>query len=67
MSQKIDKSNIDKRKQILLDAAKTLKSEFFGLDDTIDKIINSMQSWYIFPEIINRPVILQKKVCRSYG
>ena len=58
MSQKIDKSNIDKRKQILLDAAKTLKSEFFGLDDTIDKIINSMQSWYIFPEIINRPVII---------
>ena len=35
-----------------------LKTEFIGLDSIIDEIINSISSWYVTPEIINRPVIV---------
>jgi hypothetical protein len=55
---KLDASVIkDKRKQ-LDNVAAQLKSEFFGLDQIIDKIIASVSAWYIFPQIITRPVII---------
>jgi hypothetical protein len=53
-----DKSTIDSKKEILEKVAKQLKSEFFGLDKIIDRVISSIQAWYIFPELINRPVII---------
>ena len=55
---KLDKSKINEKRKILEEAAKQLKAEFFGLDDIIDKVIKSVQAWYIFPEMINRPVII---------
>lgn len=55
---KLDVSVIkDKRKQ-LENVAAQLKSEFFGLDEIIDKIVGSVSAWYIFPQIITRPVII---------
>lgn len=35
-----------------------LKSEFVGLDDIIDKIIQAITPWYVTPEVIKRPVIV---------
>ena len=46
------------RKQILQDAREQLKSEFFGIDEIIDKIIDTVQTWYLLPEIQERPVII---------
>lgn len=37
---------------------KTLKSEFVGLDEIIDKIKLSITPWYITPEIITRPTVI---------
>ena len=35
-----------------------LKTELFGIDDVIDRVIESMRAWYVLPDLINRPVII---------
>lgn len=35
-----------------------LKTELFGIDEVIDRVIESMRAWYVLPELINRPVII---------
>lgn len=42
-----------------LEVAKiNLKSRFFGLDNIIDRVIDSIRSWYVLPEASNRPTIV---------
>jgi cell division protease FtsH len=50
--------NREGRIERLNEAVSVLKSEFIGLDDIIDEIRESISSWYITPEIINRPTII---------
>lgn len=46
-------------KQELLENAKTiLKSEFIGIDGTIDEILSNVSSWYFLSDIQDRPVII---------
>jgi cell division protease FtsH len=56
--QKIDRKNIDRKREILISVSNQLKTEFFGIDNIIDKVISAIQAWYIFPELITRPVIV---------
>lgn len=35
-----------------------LKKEFIGIDEIIDQITNSISSWFLFPELQDRPVII---------
>ena len=35
-----------------------LKKEFFGIDPVIDSVIESMTSWYLFPELQERPLVV---------
>jgi len=35
-----------------------LREELFGIDDIIDRVIESVRAWYVLPEIIHRPVIV---------
>ena len=42
----------------LEEAGDILRQEFVGLDQIISEILDSISSWYITPEIINRPVII---------
>ncbi len=53
-----NKSEILAKKQALEAARKQLKSEFFGLDDIIDELINIVSSWYIFPYIQDKPLVV---------
>lgn len=46
------------REEKLNNCKKYLKTQFFGIDCEIDKIIKTIESWYIMPEIIERPVIV---------
>jgi cell division protease FtsH len=39
-------------------AAANLKKQFIGLDEIIDKIIANMRVWYILPETLRRPLII---------
>lgn len=49
---------IQQRRAELENAKKVLKSEFFGLDAIIDRVIDSIYAWYTFPDLIIRPVIV---------
>jgi hypothetical protein len=42
-----------------LDATKAqLKAQFIGIDDIIDDLLDYIQVWYLLPEILKRPVII---------
>ena len=46
------------RREKLKQVSKNLKAYFVGLDDIIDKIISNIEVWYVMPEVICRPVIV---------
>lgn len=54
----LNKATIAGKREVLESVKAQLKTEFFGLDEIIDKVIDSLSAWYIFPEIITRPVIV---------
>jgi hypothetical protein len=54
----LDKATINEKRDALSAIASTLKGEFFGLDSIIDQVMNSIEAWYICPQIITRPVIV---------
>lgn len=49
---------ITQRKEKLSNARSNLKAKFIGIDVVIDKLIDSISSWYIFPEASTRPLIV---------
>lgn len=54
-----NKSNKEMEKiKKLQEAKKKLKSEFVGLDNVIDKVIDSITPWYLTPEVLERPVVI---------
>lgn len=54
----IDKQEIAAKKT-KLDACKAyLKAEFIGIDSIIDDLLDYIQVWYLMPEVLNRPVIV---------
>lgn len=46
------------RRAILAAAGQTLKSEFIGLDRVIDDVIECLSSWFLFPNLHDRPIIV---------
>jgi hypothetical protein len=51
-------AQITERSIRLTALAVDLKAELFGIDDVIDRVIESMRAWYVLPALINRPVII---------
>ena len=49
---------IQKRQLILKNLAKHLKKHFVGIDRIIDDVIKNMRIWYITPELLSRPIII---------
>ncbi|HEY9072064.1 MAG TPA: hypothetical protein VIV61_17525 [Candidatus Ozemobacteraceae bacterium] len=49
---------IQSRKAILEAARQTLCAEFIGIDAAIDAVIRSLEPWYLFPELLTRPVVI---------
>ncbi len=49
---------IEARKQILETTRIELKAHFVGIDETIDDLLNYIQIWYLMPEILSRPIIV---------
>ena len=54
----IDFQHIEARKQILETTRIELKTHFVGIDETIDDLLNYIQIWYLMPEILSRPIIV---------
>lgn len=55
---KITKELIEQREAKLEEVRKHLKTQFIGIDEIIDKFINSVKIWYVLPEIQTRPLII---------
>ncbi len=53
-----DKKTINQRKKILDNAKKELKNYFIGIDGIIDDLMDYIQVWYLMPELLTRPVII---------
>lgn len=52
------RSHISERSAQLRHIAAELKTELFGIDEVIDRVMDTIRAWYVLPEIINRPVIV---------
>ena len=47
-----------KKNDKLLAVGNELKKEFIGLDETIHQIISAVRVWYLMPELMTRPIII---------
>jgi hypothetical protein len=54
----VDIQQIEARKQTLETARTELKAHFVGIDDIVDDLLNYIQIWYLMPEILTRPIIV---------
>jgi hypothetical protein len=53
-----DLKQINQRKKVLENAKKELKNYFIGIDHIIDELMDYIQVWYLMPELLSRPVII---------
>ncbi len=54
----INLEEINQRKAELEKAKALLKEHFIGIDAIIDSLMDYIQVWYLMPEILNRPIIV---------
>lgn len=52
------REQLAQRSRHLQDVAAQLKTELFGIDTIIDRVIDSVRAWYVLPELVSRPVIV---------
>lgn len=52
------KKDFSEKSEILEKAKSTLKKEFIGIDNIIDEVIENVRSWYILPEIQEKPAVI---------
>jgi hypothetical protein len=57
-SLQIDPAQIEAKKAVLEKARGELKSYFVGIDAVIDELLDYIQIWYLMPEILRRPIIV---------
>ncbi len=55
---KIDRALIEQREHELAKARADLQEAFVGIDDVIDELIDGIRVWYLMPEVLSHPVIL---------
>jgi hypothetical protein len=55
---KVNFQQIEERKNILDRTRAELKSYFVGIDEIIDDLLDYIQIWYLMPELLVRPVIV---------
>ncbi len=51
-------SEIHSRKMKLNEIRDQLKTEFYGIDHVIDRVIAAIQSWYLMPSTMKKPLII---------
>ncbi len=49
---------IKEKKELLNKAQEVLKTEFIGIDRVIDEVIDSITSWYMVPDLQERPNVI---------
>jgi Peptidase family M41/ATPase family associated with various cellular activities (AAA) len=54
----IDKARISERNEKLEQARDELKEKFVGIDAVVDELIDAIRIWFLMPEVLSRPVII---------
>jgi Peptidase family M41/ATPase family associated with various cellular activities (AAA) len=54
----IDLQLIEKKKKLLEKIKVQLKKDFIGIDEIIDSLLDYISVWYLIPEILNKPVVV---------
>ncbi|WP_140636839.1 AAA family ATPase [Methylibium rhizosphaerae] len=52
------REQLARRSRHLQEIACQLKTELFGIDTIIDRVIDSVRAWYVLPELVSRPVVV---------
>ncbi len=52
------REQLAQRNQVLQEIAAQLKTELFGIDPVIDRVIDAVRAWYVLPALVTRPVIV---------
>lgn len=55
---KINIEEIKKKNKIVDNAISVLKNEFVGIDKQIDEIMDNVRTWYIYPQLQVRPLVI---------
>lgn len=55
---KINIEEIDRKNAIVDNAIKVLKTEFVGIHKQIDEIMDNVRTWYVYPELQSRPLVV---------
>lgn len=55
---KIDIEKVNAKNQLIDDAILQLKKEFIGIDYQIDTVMDNLRTWFLFPELQERPMII---------
>ena len=53
-----DLNVLKEKDEKLKEARHILKTEFFGIDSVIDGIVDSFRTWYLFPDAISKPIVV---------
>jgi hypothetical protein len=54
----VDFTEINRRKKVLEKTKNELKKYFIGIDPIIEDLMNYIQVWYLMPDLLSRPVII---------
>ncbi|MDR0927139.1 MAG: hypothetical protein LBO69_05170 [Ignavibacteria bacterium] len=57
-TQNSNSTNLFAKKETLQNAVRQLKSEFVGIDAVIDQIADTIVSWLYFPELQDKPIVI---------
>ena len=55
---KINIEEINRKNAIVDNAIKVLKTEFVGIHKQIDEIMDNVRTWYVYPELQSRPLVV---------
>ena len=58
MAINLDRDELARRNGVLASAATELKTQFIGIDSVIDELIDGIRIWYLLPDLLTRPVIV---------
>ena len=56
--EKISKEVVENRYKIFNEAKRRIKNEFYGIDGVIDEVFKAIETWYIYPEFMTRPCVI---------
>ena len=58
MKKNFDNELLNQKETLIDNAIKTLKEEFVGINEQIDCVMDNLRTWFLFPELQTRPLVI---------